>query len=188
MMWLQAFAAAVSAAQEVIDMARLSEHPELMEKIIKLEKERAPRGDPRWKSINVAIEKKEPRNNKNASTSKAKKSDQTERIDYVRSQILHGFSSYEIADISGISQSWINKLMHDYHIHRPPIAHFRLYNFETEEVRYLGTLAEVIKFFKRSAFRLGLDKHNTVFTGDWAINRGRWYQDKYGKWNITEGK
>jgi hypothetical protein len=76
--------------------------------------------------------------------------------------------------------------MHDAHIHRPPIAHFRLYNFETEEVQYLGTLAEVIKLFKRSAFRLGLDKQNTVFIGDWAINRGRWYQDKYGKWNRTE--
>lgn len=169
-------------------MARLSEHPELMEQIIELEKERAPRDDPRWEKINVAINKKEPRKNKKTSASKAKKSDHSEKIDYVRSQILHGFSSYEIADISGISQSWINKLMHDYHIHRPPIAHFRLYNFETDEVRYLETLAEVIKFFKRSAFRLGLDKQNTVFIGDWAINRGRWYQDKYGKWNITEGK
>lgn len=169
-------------------MARLSEHPELMEKIIKLEKERAPKGDPRWIPIQVAIEKKEPRKKKNVSVSKAKKSDHSEKIDYVRSQILHGFSSYEIADISGISQSWINKLMHDAHIRRPPIAHFRLYNFGTEEVRYLGTLAEVINFFKISAFRLGLDKHNAVFIGDWAINRGRWYQDKYGKWNRTEGK
>ncbi|QFR23089.1 hypothetical protein [Schleiferilactobacillus harbinensis] len=169
-------------------MARLSEHPELMEQIIELEKERAPRDDPRWETIHAAINKPEPRKKKNVPASKVKKSDHSEKIDYVRSQILHGFSSYEIADISGISQSWINKLMHDAHIRRPPIAHFRLYNFETDEVRYLETLAEVIKFFKRSAFRLGLDKQNTVFIGDWAINRGRWYQDKYGKWNITEGK
>ena len=179
---------AVSAAQGVIDVARLSEHPELMEQIIKLEKERAPRNDPRWGPIHAAIEKEEPRKKKNVSVSKAKKSDQAERIAYVRSQILQGLSPYEIADISGISPSWINKLMHDVHIHRPPIAHFCLYNFETEEERYLGTQAEVIKLFKLSAFRLGLDKHNTVFIGDWAINRGRWYQDKYGKWNRTEGK
>lgn len=177
-------------------MSRLSKHPEILEQIIALEKERAPREDPRWKPINEAMMdglesmpyRSRPRHYRKRGSAPLPKTPKRPPIsEFTRRKerrlnkypplIERGLNVNELAEALGITRNMVST-----DLRRLKLKPLERYNWQVSNEVTGGV--EYHKSYRTFAQRLGIgynrlslrrQSKELVHRG-WHIKHGRWFE------------
>lgn len=172
-------------------MARLSNHPELLEDIIALEKVHAKFDDPRWKPIRKAIEKPEPRKYKHRREEMAYDPEQvkewswSQRMKVIDEYLRRGYSAKRMAAKIGLHQTTINRELRRVGKKPYPRAHYRAYSFAYDKYYYFADVLEAYAATKVAAVREPMNPGQKVSRDGWIITKGLWLNYD-GDWHEGE--